>query len=167
MERKTIKTRIKIAAWILFVIYLVFLTIGILFKFRLYPFDYSVFLNIEIQLWKIKRSNFIPFRTIIDYLFISDLNSNIRYDNLIGNVVAFIPLGIFFPTLTKRPYNAKKIVFVGLTFSLYYEIVQFIFDIGQFDVDDIILNVVGAYLGYLIFRKGVDSISKLTIPFFR
>ncbi|MET3696532.1 VanZ like protein [Bacillus oleivorans] len=168
MKRKKMKTSIKIAAWMLFVIYLVFLTIGILFKFRLNLFDYSVLLNIDTQqvLWKIKGSNFIPFKTIIDYLFISDLSSNIRYDNLIGNVVAFIPLGIFLPTLSKKLYSAKKIVFAGLTVSLFYELIQLIFAIGQFDVDDIILNTVGAYLGYLIFRVGVISVSKLNIHFF-
>ncbi|MGE7762908.1 VanZ family protein [Peribacillus sp. NPDC097895] len=153
----------------LFAIYLVFLTIGILFKFRLQLFDYSVLFNFDIQrvLWKIKISNFIPFRTIIDYLFISDLNSNIRYINLIGNIVAFVPLGLFLPMLSTKLINAKKIVFLGFAISLFYELVQLILSIGQFDVDDIILNVVGTYIGYLIFKLCVISITKLNIPFFR
>lgn len=108
---------IKILIWTLFIIYIGFLAFAILFKLRFYFFDYSSFLNIDPQkiMWKIKSGNFVPFRTIINYLFVSDLNSSIRLDNLIGNVIVFIPLGIFLPLLSTKFYSVKKGMFVGLT----------------------------------------------------
>ncbi|ALC84360.1 MULTISPECIES: VanZ family protein [Bacillus] len=92
--------------------------------------------------------NLIPFRTISNYLF-ADINLNIIIENLVGNILAFCPLGILLPFLSNRFHKWRTILLSGLAVSLFYEIIQFTTALGSFDVDDLILNVTGAALGFL------------------
>ena len=67
----------------------------------------------------------------------------------IGNIIIFLPFGFF----TSYYLNTKKWVspvLITLIVSLGAEGIQYY--IGRiFDVDDIILNVLGGFLGYLLF----------------
>ena len=94
--------------------------------------------------------NFIPFREILRY----DIGSGIFYKNIFGNMLLFVPYGIFIA----RYLNLKEpliLVIIAFITSLSVEVIQFL--IGRvFDVDDIILNVFGCFLGfylYIIFQK--------------
>jgi vanZ family protein len=40
---------------------------------------------------------------------------------------------------------------MGMLFSLSVEIIQFIVNVGSFDIDDIILNTLGCIMGYIMF----------------
>lgn len=95
------------------------------------------------------QHNFIPFKTIGYYLFLAEVNFNIRLNNLVGNVVSFIPFGFLFPFLFKKLLSFKKIIAYTLCLSIGFEIFQLTFSFGSFDVDDLILNTVGGALGYL------------------
>ena len=64
--------------------------------------------------------------------------------NLVGNVVAFIPFGMFLPWLYGRCRR------FGLTLGI--ETVQLVFKVGSFDVDDILLNTLGGILGFWGYR---------------
>ena len=65
---------------------------------------------------------------------------------LFGNLATFLPLG-FFPGLLFRNLDAKKIFAIGFGFSFGAECCQFF--LGRHcDVDDVILNVLGVFLGY-------------------
>lgn len=75
-------------------------------------------------------------------------NINALLINFLGNVVLFIPLGIFIPLLWKTP--AKKTVLIGFCSSLLIEISQLLLPRVS-DVDDLLLNTVGVWLGTLIF----------------
>ena len=89
--------------------------------------------------------NIVPFTEIFRYKIGSDL----FYHNVVGNIVIFIPFGFFI----SRYINAKKIsniVLISFISSLTIEIVQL--QIGRaMDIDDILLNVVGAIIGFLAF----------------
>ncbi len=89
--------------------------------------------------------NYIPFTEILRY----DFGSNLFIYNVLGNIILFIPFGYFISYYIK----AKKITplfLVTLIVSTSVEFVQL--KIGRsFDVDDIILNVIGGLLGYLIY----------------
>lgn len=89
--------------------------------------------------------NLIPFKEILRYNFQSEL----FYYNVIGNIVLFIPFGFF----VSRYVNAKKashILIASAIISLTIEIVQY--NIGRaFDIDDVLLNVVGSIIGFLLF----------------
>ena len=71
--------------------------------------------------------------------------------NLAGNVVAFVPFGLFLPLLLRGLRHFWKIVLLGFEFSLLIEITQLFGRVGSFDVDDILLNTLGAACGYVSF----------------
>lgn len=90
-------------------------------------------------------NNFIPFREMFRY----SIGSTKFIKNILGNIVLFIPFGFF----SSYYLNHKKITtpaILTLITSLTIEIVQYY--IGRvFDIDDIILNVFGGVLGFLLF----------------
>lgn len=93
--------------------------------------------------------NFIPFKTIYFYLFLADINLNIRIENLAGNIIGFIPFGFLFPFLFKGLLSFGKVTLLTFCLSLSFEMLQLVFFLGSFDVDDLILNTLGGMLGYI------------------
>lgn len=67
-------------------------------------------------------------------------------------MLAFVPFGMILPMLTPKCRNFFHIVLLGVDFSLFVETIQLISKVGSFDVDDLILNTLGAALGYLVYR---------------
>ncbi len=135
---------------ILFAVYLLFVIKVIIFK---YPYtELREIVNSwskEVVLEGLDSANFTLFRTIhmyIDYSYM--LNS---VENLAGNVVVFIPFGMFLPFIWKRFRNFADTFLAGFLFSLGIEVFQLFSAFGAFDVDDVLLNVVGVIGGYLIF----------------
>lgn len=68
--------------------------------------------------------------------------------NVLGNLAAFIPLGFLLPSLSDRHTSARWVVLVGFCLSLDIEILQFASQRRVADVDDLLLNTLGAFLGY-------------------
>lgn len=90
--------------------------------------------------------NYIPFKEILRY----DLGSSLFYKNIFGNVLLFLPYGIFIGKYVKLEKTSIVMVISFIT-SLSIEVIQFL--IGRvFDVDDIILNVLGGVIGFIIYR---------------
>ena len=71
--------------------------------------------------------------------------------NLFGNVAAFIPFGGFVPIVIKKEAGLWQIIFITAVFSLIIECVQLVLRVGSFDVDDILLNTIGGFIGAVIF----------------
>lgn len=91
-------------------------------------------------------NNFMPFREIMRY----SPTSSLFYKNVIGNVLLFAPFGYFVNTLLKNKSFLLNILITLIT-STSIEFIQMY--IGRsFDIDDIILNLCGGCLGYLIYR---------------
>lgn len=91
------------------------------------------------------ESNFTPFKEIFRY----DILSPLFIKNIIGNILLFIPLGLFitYKLEIKRIYFLVIIIY----FSVTIETIQLI--IGRvFDIDDIILNTFGGVIGFIIYR---------------
>lgn len=92
-------------------------------------------------------SNFIPFTEMLRY----DLGSPLFIRNVLGNVLLFLPYGFFITYL----FAFKKIkipLFLVAILSTVIETTQLL--IGRvFDIDDIILNIVGGVLGYLLYQS--------------
>lgn len=78
-------------------------------------------------------------------------------ENVLGNIVMFLPLGVFLPLLYDKFKSIKKIVIFAMLMSLSIETIQFFVRyIGEFrssDIDDVILNTIGAFIGIVIFKK--------------
>lgn len=71
--------------------------------------------------------------------------------NLLGNIAAFAPFGFFLPMLFRPAENALVCTLLTALFSLLVETAQLLSKVGAFDVDDIFLNAVGGFVGYLFF----------------
>ena len=65
------------------------------------------------------------------------------------NVLLFVPFGFFLPVLWKEFRNAKKLFTAGFAMTSFIEIAQ-IFTGRTTDIDDIITNIAGTLIGYLI-----------------
>ena len=98
-------------------------------------------------------TNLVPLREMFRYPVGSE-NFNRQ---VVGNILLFMPFG-FFATYYTKIKKISSISFMSILVSLTIEVVQKY--IGRsFDVDDIILNVVGGILGFLVYI-GLDAIRK-------
>jgi glycopeptide antibiotics resistance protein len=68
--------------------------------------------------------------------------------NLVGNVVAFVPAGLFLPRARSRPTSALRVALFAAALSASIELAQYASGRRILDVDDVLLNVSGALLGY-------------------
>jgi len=78
----------------------------------------------------------------------SDTVKRFAFGNVIGNIVIFIPLGIYLP-IFKNDKRVKTNLLYIFIMSLLVEITQGILGIGASDIDDIILNCFGGWIGIL------------------
>lgn len=105
-------------------------------------------------------SNFELFHTI--QLYTAQLNgpiAKIAFYNLVGNVVLFIPFGVFIPLLWKRTRALWVMPLVALSIPLFIEGTQYF--IGRsVDIDDVLLNAVAIVIGYALFFSIRKIISK-------
>ena len=93
--------------------------------------------------------NFIPL-----YGMLNDITNSYL------NVLLFIPLGIFVPCLWPEYRSMMKTVGLGLMTSLGIEILQ-IFTFRATDINDVITNVAGTMIGYLIGRLIIKRFPQL------
>lgn len=68
--------------------------------------------------------------------------------NIGGNVLIFAPFGFLLPAMRRSLRRAGRVTLLGFFFSLTVETVQLLTRTGSFDVDDLLLNTLGALLGY-------------------
>jgi glycopeptide antibiotics resistance protein len=100
--------------------------------------------------------NLIPFSTISFYLS-GKVNWLISFYNLAANIGLFIPYGIFL--MVKNDVSILKLILLPLTTIALIEILQFLTHRGSMDIDDLILNLLGIFVGYIcypIFKKIVE-----------
>ena len=91
-------------------------------------------------------NNFIPFKEITRY----SLTSSLFYKNVIGNMLLFVPFGYFV-----NCYLENKKLYINLIISfitsISIEVIQMNID-RSFDIDDIILNISGGIIGFIIYK---------------
>ena len=104
------------------------------------------------------RANFVPFYSIYYYLISQQEPIEVGLVNIFGNVLLFVPFGFFLPLLWNRLRSWKKLTLVLFLSSLLLEIVQLLFAIGNFDIDDTLLNVFGGWIGALLFMAGMKLV---------
>ena len=73
--------------------------------------------------------------------------------NIGGNILIFVPFGFLIPMSSKNKVtrNFFVVTLLAMMFSGVIEVIQIITKVGAFDIDDIILNTLGAITGYIIF----------------
>ena len=83
------------------------------------------------------------------------------FEPLIGivqNLILFMPFGFLLYAVTDQPRTARILLFSFLL-SLAIELCQLFFRLGWFEVDDILHNVLGTYLGICLYRRAVKRTS--------
>lgn len=96
--------------------------------------------------------NLVPFREIRRFwVYREQVGTFAWTSNLLGNVVGFLPFGFILPVIFRGIRGFWTILLSGFLFSLLLETIQLITRVGCFDVDDLMLNTLGAVLGYLAF----------------
>ncbi|WP_445491178.1 VanZ family protein [Niallia sp. 03133] len=109
--------------------------------------------------------NFIPFKEIIDeWNTIDSFHLSLLTDNLIGNILAFMPMGFFIPLLLNKQLSFINMLMLSFLISCIIEFLQLIFSIGVCDINDTILNSIGGGTGYcfyvfysFLFRKNTSK----------
>src|SRR5437899_10347777 len=94
-------------------------------------------------------ANLVPFKTIIPQLN-GQGNHLINMVNLVGNIIPFMPIGLLAP-LVFRSISWQKALVLGVVTGLTFEVMEVIFRVGIFDVDDVIMNAIGVMVGYGVF----------------
>lgn len=99
------------------------------------------------------RYNLIPFQEIKRYFMHREvLLFETFFINIYGNVLAFMPFGFLLPVISKKDRHFLSILLLSFCLTLTLETMQLVLQVGCFDVDDMILNVFGGVLGYVLFR---------------
>ena len=132
--------------WTAFVLYLLCLAL-LLFQRRLQPEQ---------------SFNLTPLRTIRGYLLILGRDdvaaASLRpyaATNFLGNILAFLPLGLFLPLLFPRQRRLWLFLLTAALCIALVELLQLLSRRGALDVDDLLLNWPGAILGWLLWRFGI------------
>jgi len=97
--------------------------------------------------------NLVPFKTIIGYvrMFIDrSMPRSIPIQNIVGNLLAFMPLGFYLPYFSHKMLDIKRFAITVSGLIIIIELLQFILRVGSMDIDDFILNIIGALIGFVI-----------------
>jgi glycopeptide antibiotics resistance protein len=158
----TIKIHQKLL-WLIFAIYLVIVIKLTMFKGVIGTIEYDPVPQVPIK-ERLEMAQFVPFHTIKEYLLRDEQfeyklrrlspSQEIEYtiQNLVGNIILFMPIGFLIPAVYPPTRSTIKIVIISFFASLTIEIIQFITSRGIFDVDDLILNTIGGLLGYVCMK---------------
>ena len=136
---------------IMMLLYVLFL--AKIIAFRHYSMD-EIWLNIlDFRLSNIPKgwehANLIPFRSGIDFMFFTNVPLSFKTGQILSNLIAFAPLGAFGPILWKRLEKAGKMLLFVFALSFVFELMQWAFRLGVFDIDQIMLNMAGCMAGFL------------------
>ena len=145
------KKKRSLLKWVCFLAYLLFLG---------YLLFYSAgFDRVEHEDY---RYNLVLFQEIGRYYYygIRSGNWNLFILNVIGNIVVFMSIGMFLPSLFARCRNILFTTVLSFEISLCVEVVQLVTKVGSFDVDDLLLNTLGGICGYLVYMiyRGIKRI---------
>lgn len=147
---------------LLFIIYCILL-ISILFLNNEYRTNRTLSFSFD-KLFSeehLEINNIMPFGTMSKYfnrLINNKINTNIVFVNVVVNLILLVPMGFFVPILFKdKIKNLKQFIILILIITLSIETLQFFTFSGTFDIDDIILNTIGAVAVYLIMKTKVSK----------
>ncbi len=111
--------------------------------------NWESFFDLKFPDFSFQTVQIIPFRTTV----ITARNSVWSFVyNAFGNMFWFFPLGMIAPPLFKKIDNLFAVVLLGFSVSVSIEILQWFFTTGVSDIDDVIFNVFGTVVGYLLYK---------------
>lgn len=117
---------------------------------------FALYLLILFALLFMKKQSFrsvslVPFRSIAEYLSDEILRRSFALGNLLGNVVLFVPLGGYLTLFNRDKRIFTNVLWIVLI-SAAAEALQYLFRVGATDIDDVILNGLGGFIGVAAYR---------------
>jgi len=101
--------------------------------------------------------NLIPLNTIKHFCgLLRSKNYSIftvGFINIVGNIFMFIPLGVFLPAIFKAQRKWYILFPCASVFISFLEYLQYATALGTADIDDLILNLIGVLIGYILYRS--------------
>lgn len=141
--KKETKKIIQRLGWVAFAAYVILL-IYLLF----FAEEYGRYFTVEREY----RYNFVPFAEIRRFwMYREQLGTFAFLSNIAGNIIGFLPFGFMLPIVAEKMRSGFLIIMSGFALSMTVELIQLATKVGCFDVDDLILNTLGAAIGYLLF----------------
>lgn len=98
----------------------------------------------------------IPFDGIVNMATAQydGVNYNVFARNVFGNIIMFIPLGALLPMMFPKLRHFGRVALVAVALSFSIEFIQYWIG-GVSDIDDLMLNTLGACLGYAVYAMGI------------
>ncbi len=141
----------KILSVLFYTIFACYIVLMLLVFFRLNSIPYIDILG--------KRSvNLIPFYTIAEFLSGTGSVST-ALNNILGNVIVFVPYGLYVQVIRKDKRFGLSFLQMAIT-SVMIEIIQFIFNLGAADIDDVILNCLGGLIGIALYKLLIKMVKE-------
>lgn len=132
------------------VLLLMYVNLAVIIRFVFFPMSR---VNGKVPHLRFDSSAVFPFKlNLIPFVHLTEYDSKKELLlNVIGNTAMFIPSGIVLPIIYKKLNSFLKVIGVGALISLCIEILQLPFFERTSDIDDLLLNTLGAGIGYLIY----------------
>ena len=113
----------------------------------------SVINTIQLNMYRREQGglavNLIPFNTIGSY--ISNISYVVSIQNILGNIIPFVPMGFLMPMGFPSQRNIIKTMISCFFLICGIEVLQLVCYLGSFDIDDIILNLLSCFIGFMLF----------------
>jgi glycopeptide antibiotics resistance protein len=87
---------------------------------------------------------------------------------VLGNLVMLFPLGIYLPLMYRKLSGFFAVTFVSMMVSIAIVLLQLATSFRSTDIDDVLLNTIGACVGYIVYAiakevgKPADDVSQMT-----
>ena len=92
-----------------------------------------------------------PFTNLLQRVNLIPFSREINRVGYILNIIMLVPFGFLLPMMAPKPRKLPQVLAAGLGLSLLIELSQLLCSRGT-DVDDLIMNTLGAGCGYVLFR---------------
>lgn len=100
--------------------------------------------------------NLIPFFSFYNFITMPVRTGIIVrgfFVNLFGNLLLFLPWGLLLPCISEKMRSAKRFFAVTSAVIVSIELVQLFTLLGACDIEDYLLNIIGALIGFAASRK--------------
>lgn len=151
---KKAKCLVCVAATVVYVLFLLYVlffrSIGVT-----YPWTYTEYLK--------AMHNFIPFRSVYVLLTTPVCSRQIVFRfivNFLGNIILFIPWGILLPIYCKKVKSFRCFAVLTIIILFAVETIQILTMLGSFDIEDVLLNMMGACIGFTGYRRYFSTNAK-------
>ena len=139
----------KVSWWHRIILFILGVYLTIIFYATVSPvFGYSL------KIPDLDRVNIIPFQVF------STISS--KPLNFFGNILMFIPFGCLLVLLSNRCQNLYVTIMAGAKLSILIEVLQLFRSRGT-DIDDVLLNTIGTFLGYCLGRYILGAVPSIKL----